>query len=199
MARFAPDYIDNYFSYGIDQRRRRIFLWGDIDEDSISTFVMGFELLKSSEGPIEIVMSSCGGNQYEMWGAYDAIRSAHNHTIRIVAIGKIMSAAPLILASGDERWAYPHTQFMFHEESYEFEGRHNAAKSELVHYENLENMFAKAMAKHTRKSYQWWYGQANRRGKGQDTYAMAKDVLEWGLIDAILLPDGSLETYQETR
>lgn len=193
MARLAPDWMDNYFSYGIDNRRRRLFLWGDIDEETVATFVMGLELLKQGNtDPITVIMSSCGGDQYEMWGAYDAIRSSHRHTIRTVAVGKIMSAAPLILAAGDERYAHEHTKFMFHEESYSVEERHTNTKATVAHYEQLEKEYAKAMSERTNRSYRWWYDQANRRGKGTDTYSSAKEVLEWGLIDGILLLQGKL-------
>jgi len=196
MARLAPDYIDNYFSYGLNFRDRRLFLWGDVDEDSISQFVMGLEILKShGNDPIDVVLSSCGGDQYEMWAAYDAIRSSHQHTIRVTAIGKIMSAAPLVLAAGDERFCYPHTQFMFHEESYGLEERHNNAKVTMEHYEKMEKLYAKAMAERTNKNYLWWFGQANRRGKGLDTYALAEEVLEWGLVDGIILPGGKIKRY----
>ena len=39
MARLAPDWLDNYFSYGIDNRRRRIFFHGDVDEEAVFRLV----------------------------------------------------------------------------------------------------------------------------------------------------------------
>jgi ATP-dependent protease ClpP protease subunit len=188
--------MDNYYSYGIDARRRKIYFTEEVDEDSIARLIMSLDLLKSqNQDPIEIIMNSPGGEQYHMWAAYDAIRASHKHHITCRAIGHIMSAAPLIFAAGDERLAHEHVWFMFHEEQYYLEERHNNAKATIAHYEKLEEQYARAMTKRSTvpsKNYKYWYNMANGSKSGLDLYHTAEEVMEMGIVDGIILPDGKV-------
>ncbi len=185
MAR-QNDFYTNYFDYGIDPRRRRLFLYEDIDEESIGRFIQGLIILsdESSNQPIEIVMSSCGGCEYEMLAAYDMMRSLSHVNIVVKAIGKIMSAAPLILAAGDERVAYPNTQFMVHESSYGLYERHNAARTTVAHYEDVTKIWADKMAVRTELTAKQWLALTAKTGR--DKYFNAEKALEYGLIDRIV-------------
>ncbi len=191
MAR-NNDFYDNYFSYGIDPRRRRIFLDESIDEVSIGRLIQSLYVMKdeSTDRPIEIVISSFGGCEYEMFAAYDVIRSLHNVTIKTIAVGKVMSAAPLILAAGDERYCYPTTQFMVHESAYEMLERHNNAKVTVAHFEDLTKIWAEKMAERTALSAKQWLNLTERTGR--DKYFGAKQALKYELVDGIIMPDGKI-------
>jgi len=180
------DFYSNYFDYGIDPRRRRLFLYEDIDEISIGRFIQGLVILadESTEKPIEILMSSCGGDEYEMLAAYDMMRSLSNVNIIVKAIGKVMSAAPLILAAGDVRVAYPNTQFMVHESWYNLEERHNNAKTTVAHYEDITKLWAVKMAERTELSAKQWLNLTEKTGR--DKYFGAEQALKYGLIDKII-------------
>lgn len=199
MAR-NNDFYDNYYSYGIDPRRRRIFLDEDIDDGSIGRLVQSIYVLadKSSQEyskPIEIIISSCGGCEYEMFAAYDLIRSLSETHIKTVAIGKVMSAAPLILAAGDERYCYPTTQFMVHESWYEMAERHNNAKATVAHFEDMTKLWAEKMAERTNLTAKQWLNLTEKTGR--DKYFGAKQALKYGLVDGILMPDGKIYKGEE--
>jgi ATP-dependent Clp protease protease subunit len=183
------NFYANYFDYGLDPRRRRLFLYEDIDEISIGRFIQGLVILadENTDKPIEIIMSSCGGCEYEMLAAYDMMRSLSDAHIIVKAVGKIMSAAPLILAAGDERVAYPNTQFMVHESWYALEERHNAAKVTVAHYEAVTKLWAEKMAERTNLSAKQWLNLTEKTGK--DKYFDAEQALKWGLIDKIIETD----------
>jgi len=185
MAR-KDDFYENYFEYGIDPRRRRLFLYEDIDEVSIGRFVQGLIVLadENSDRSIEVIMSSCGGDEYEMMAAYDMMRSLSHVHIVVKAIGKIMSATPLILAAGDERWAYPSTQFMVHESWYNLEERHNNAKVTVAHMEDMTKLWAEKMAERTNLSAKQWLNLTEKTGR--DKYFGAEQALKYGLIDKIV-------------
>jgi len=180
------DFYTNYFEYGIDPRRRRLFLYEDISELSVGRYIQGLIILgdENTDKPIEVIMSSCGGCEYEMLAAYDMMRSLSNVQIIVRAIGKIMSAAPLILAAGDERLAYPDTQFMVHESSYEIEERHNNAKTTIAHFDNITKIWADRMAERTNLSAKQWLNLTEKTGK--DKYFNAEQALKYGLIDKII-------------
>lgn len=196
MAR-NNDFYDNYFSYGIDPRRRRIFLDEDIEEISIGRFIQSLFVMKdeNTDKPIEIVISSFGGCEYGMFAAYDVIRGLTNVHVRVIAVGKVMSAAPLILAAGDESLCYPTTQFMVHESAYEMHERHNNAKVTIAHYEDLTKLWGEKMAERTNLSAKQWLNLTEK--KGRDKYFDAKQALKWGLVDGIIMPDG--KTYTGTK
>lgn len=185
MAR-ADNFYANYFDYGLDPRRRRLFLYEDIDEISIGRFIQGLVILadEQTDRPIEVIMSSCGGCEYEMLAAYDMMRSLSNIHIVVKAVGKIMSAAPLILAAGDERLAYPNTQFMVHESWYNLEERHNNARVTVAHYEAITKLWGEKMAERTSLSAKQWLALTEKTGR--DKYFDAEQALKYGLIDKII-------------
>ncbi|MHA2063669.1 MAG: ClpP family protease [Candidatus Thorarchaeota archaeon] len=188
MAR-QNDFYSNYFDYGIDPRRKRLFLYEDIDEISIGRFIQGLVILadENTDKPIEILMSSCGGCEYEMLAAYDMMRSLVDVRIVVKAIGKIMSAAPLILAAGDERLAYPNTQFMVHESWYGMEERHNNARVTVAHFEAVTKLWAERMAERTNLTAKQWLALTEKTGR--DKYFDAEQALKYGLIDKIIEVD----------
>jgi len=178
------DFYDNYFDNNIDVRNRRLFLHGDIDEDNIGKLVKGLYILESNnaEKPIEIVISSCGGDEYEMFAAYDVIKNCSCH-VTTIAVGKIMSAAPLIFAAGDERIAYENTIFMIHESAYGIEAKHTDIKTEARHFEEIENKWCELMAEHTKLTTKQWKQKYNAK---PDVYFNVEQAIKYGLVDKVI-------------
>jgi ATP-dependent Clp protease protease subunit len=190
MARLAPDWLDNYYAYGIDNRRRRLFFHGDVNEENIANLMQGLVLLDDeSNEPITIYMSSFGGSIYEMVGMYDLIVSCKCQVIG-VGFGKIMSAAPLILRACDDALCYPSTQFMNHEESWgdDYKG-HSHMKVDMKHFEHMEKLWAQLMGRHSQLSEKAWTAMC---APGRDRYATAEEALKWGLVDGIVQADGNV-------
>ena len=79
---------------------RLVVLHGDVNESSISLVVAQLLHLASiNHNPIHLVISTYGGSVDEMFTLYDTIKflPCPVHTI---ALGKVMSAGVLLLASG---------------------------------------------------------------------------------------------------
>lgn len=172
-----------YFEYGIDLNNRRIFLCGDIEEENIEKVVKGLYLMSSNrEKPIEIYISTCGGDEYEMFGLYDIIRNCENEIITI-GFGKVMSAGPLILASGDTRKAFVNTWFMVHESWYSvYEQKHSEHESLSKHVRDITKMWADCMAERTNIDSSHWI----KICKGTDKYFDVQKAKELGIIDNII-------------
>lgn len=172
--------------YGLDVKGRRVFLHGDIDGDIIGKTIRGLYLLNdlSKEEPIELFVSSYGGDLDEAFALHDVTRtiSAPVHT---VALGKCMSAAPLLVACGQKgsRWASENCQFMMHDVSLdEIDGSPvaiaahvDAARAQMVRYAEL-------LAKYTDKTKRHWSRMFQMRA---DKFFSADEAMEWGLIDNI--------------
>jgi len=184
MSKLPHGFYENYFEYGIDPINRRIVLYGEIDENSISILTMGLVLLESEDKTkkIDIMISSFGGEIYEMLSAYDVIRNM-SCEIHSIAIGKIMSAAPLILAAADKARCYPSTRFMIHEGSYSIEDRMENLKITMKEYKKLERLWADRMSERTKITSKKWL---NICQKGIDYYFGAEKALEYGIVDEII-------------
>jgi len=179
------DELTTALEKGIDIKGRRIFLHGDVEAETIGLAIRGMYLLADmSEAPIELFVTSYGGDLDEAFALHDVTRTIKT-AVHTVALGKCMSAAPLLVASGKKgnRWASEHTQFMLHDCSLDVdegspiyvEAHVDAAKAQMIKYAEL-------LAKYTSKPKSHWSRIFRSR---QDKFFSAEEALEWGLIDSI--------------
>lgn len=171
------DQVTN-LNYLVDLEARRIQYRGDVNE-LMSTIIIGALLKMSSisKEPIELYLSSFGGDAYEGLAIYDAI-VACDCEIRIIASGKIMSAAFLIFLAGDVRIASDHTRFMMHSASYSAEGIVKNHEVQVNEGKLLNNLFLDIAAKRTKKDKKWWY----RKILNSDFYCGLTEARELGII-----------------
>lgn len=186
MARISKDWVDAYFEFGVDVANRRVFLFEDVEANSIGAVIKGLYLMESQDTakPIELFIGSFGGSEYEMFALYDVCRTLSS-PIHTTAIGKCMSAAPLLVAAGETgcRYATPNTFFMVHE-SWDDSGmrRVDEILIDMKHYKDMGERWADLMARHSKKDARFWKNLCKKVG---NTYFNAEQALEWGLIDVI--------------
>lgn len=185
-ARIGKDWIDAYFEYGVDRQNRRVFLFDGVEENSIGTVIKALYYMdsESKEKPIEVFIGSFGGSEYEMFALYDVIRTLQA-PIHTTAIGKCMSAAPLLVACGEPefRYATPNTWFMVHQSWEDFGAkRTDELKKDLAHYDKMADRWYDLMAKHTKQDSKFW--RKHCEGVG-DHFFDAYKAQEFGLIDHI--------------
>jgi ATP-dependent protease ClpP protease subunit len=184
-------YLEQYFSQGHDPRRRRVILHGDLSEQNVSAFIKSLLVLDNTGEQIEIILSTCGGDVYEMFTAYDIIRSLKSYVVG-VAIGKVMSAGPLLLAACESRYALPNTWFMFHEFSTGIDDDNpRDAETSLKHTKILQQRWARILGARTKKKYRFWHNLIT--GTGRDRYRTPEQLRDYGLLDGIKLPDGTID------
>lgn len=185
MTKKMTDELDAALEHGVDVKGRRIFLHGDVGEESIGVAIRAMYLLADMEkSPIELYVTSYGGELDEAFAMHDVTRTI-KVPVHTVALGKCMSAAPLLVACGEAgyRWASEHTQFMLHDCSLDagegspiaIEAHVAAAKAQMVRYAELLEMY-------TNKPKAHWTRMFKRRA---DKFFSAEEALEWGLIDGI--------------
>lgn len=173
--------------HGIDFLSRRLWLHADIDEVSIGWVIRGMSSMSDlGDGPIELYVSSYGGELDESFALHDLMQMLEVE-IHTVALGKCMSAAPLLVAAGapGQRFAAKNTVFMLHNVA----GCDVAADS----HQNLKataDVIAKSvatysglLAEYTTQPKAHW---SRIMRSNHDRYFDADQALEWGLIDGIL-------------
>lgn len=169
---------------GVDITGRRIFLHGEINEERVSTAIRGLYLLANKKAPIELYVSSEGGDLDDMFVLHDVTRTvpAPVHT---VALGKCMSSAVLLVACGEKgsRYASENTQFMLHGAliSIAEESSRPHVQTVLQSTKARMDAYAVLMARYTNKSVAHW----NRLLRGPDKFFDAEAALEWGIVDHI--------------
>ena len=180
--KFEREWVDAYFEKGIDVNNRRLFI-GDIDSETADKAIKGLYLMEteSPERPVEVFISSFGGEVYEAIAIYDVFNTV-KCPIHTFAYGKCMSASPLLLAAGKVgcRWVAPHCVFMHHDWATEVEGKGAQVTSSIKHYEMLGKIWIELFSKHTNQNHRWWSLRAKRAA---DFYFTADQALEWGVAD----------------
>lgn len=186
MARVTKEWVDAYFTYGVDPTNRRVFLFDDVEESTIAVVIKALYFMDHGEHkPIELFVGSFGGSTYEMYGLYDVIQTLKS-PVHTVAMGKCMSAAPLLVAAGHvgERWATPNTQFMVHKGHGDFgtDIRIEQTEAFINHARHLDQLWYELMERHTRKPSSFWEDLCNGIG---DSYFTAEEAVEYGIVDSI--------------
>jgi ATP-dependent Clp protease protease subunit len=187
MARISKDLIDVYYFYGIDRDNRRIFLDGEITQESSQNIRRGILYLDSlsHEKPIELWICSEGGDEYCTFSIYDTLRTV-KCPVHTIATGMCFSAAPLLVAAGTvgERYITPHCWMMVHQTWFDHVplARIDEHKRTLEHSFKVCEQWYNLMGKHTKLSAKQWMQKCNRIG---DYYFDAEKAVEYGLVDQL--------------
>lgn len=181
----------------IKRKENKIYLFGVIDEKTaFSTIAIINEIcdeLDSSKkegielgyNDIEIHLNSEGGIVYDALAIFDVIKKIERKfDIKIYCIGKIMSAALLILSAGTKglRFAGKNTTFMLHQVQTQTMGNQSDAENELKESKRLQNLYIELISKNSNLSKK---DLSNIIQSGKNSYFTSKQALEMGLIDYI--------------
>ena len=171
---------------GVDIIHRQIWLHGLIDAQSAGTVMRAATVMaQTSYEPIEVFIVSDGGDVEEAFGLSDLLRSLPVQ-VHTTTFGKCMSAAPMLLVSGDSgcRVAGEHTQFMIHEVSVSSPYDSHQGLSGLAEAtKQLQSDYCQFLAERTKMNKGHW-SRLMRAGK--DVFFNARTALEWGMIDEIV-------------
>jgi ATP-dependent Clp protease protease subunit len=186
-----PTYIDIVLAYGLDVRRRRFVLHGDIDHEDehgknpITHAVRALLYLDESVGDIEFWISTPGGEIEEMFGLYDVIRSRRNK-VRTIGFGRIYSSGVLLLSAGDRRSVMENAYLMSHAGSFSTDERPvPEVKQALDASLRMEERWARLMAQCTnKKDWHWW--RRLHQGKMRELWLDADEMLEYGIVDEVI-------------
>jgi len=168
---------------------RMIFLTGEIEEYGITNAIANIIALGSqSSAPIDIVMSTYGGNVHDAFALYDAInivRNVNGCDVRTTGLGKVMSAGVMILAAGTpgKRFLGESTTIMMHPVSTSTGGNaiHIAAElQEMVRLQDRMDLYVSRHSKLTPEDLK------NIMRLGHDHNFDASTAVKYGLADAII-------------
>lgn len=170
-------------SHGADDRL--VVLHGEVNEHSISNVILQLlHLANQNHKPIHLVISTYGGSVDEMFSLYDTIKflPCPVHTI---ALGKVMSAGVLLLASGikGKRMIGRSARIMIHPISGGLIGNVFEAMNEMKEFERLQELMVSALMSETKLKKE----EIDKLMKaGHDFFLTPEQAVEMGIVDKII-------------
>lgn len=164
---------------------RIVVLYGDVNEQSISNVIAQlFFHANDSTRPINLVISTCGGSVDEMFALYDVIKflPCPVHTF---ALGKVMSAGILLLASGAKghRMVGKSARLMIHPISSGMGGN----LFEIINETNeLKRMQANMVEALVNESSMTKKQLEQLMAKGTDKYLTPEEAIKLGIVDKVI-------------
>jgi len=162
-----------------------VVLHGEVNEQSIcNVIVQLLQLANQNHKPIHLVLSTYGGSVDEMFSLYDTIRflPCPVHTI---ALGKVMSAGVLLLASGvkGKRMIGRSARIMIHPISGGIGGNVFEAMNEMKEFERLQELMSTALQNETTMKKD----EIDSLMKaGHDCFLTPEQAIKMGIVDKII-------------
>ena len=164
---------------------RLVVLHGEVNESSIcNVIVQLLQLANQNHKPIHLVISTYGGSVDEMFSLYDTIKflPCPVHTI---ALGKVMSAGVLLLASGvkGKRMIGKSARIMIHPISGGVIGNVFEAMNEMKEFERLQDLMTSALLSETKMKKE---EIDNLMKSGHDCFLTPEQAISMGIVDKII-------------
>ena len=164
---------------------RLVVLHGEVNEHSISNVIVQLlHLANQNHRPIHLVISTYGGSVDEMFSLYDTSKflPCPVHTI---ALGKVMSAGVLLLASGvkGKRMIGSSARIMIHPISGGVLGNVFEAMNEMKEFERLQTLMVSALINETQMKKE----EIDKLMKaGHDFFLTPQQAVKVGIVDKII-------------
>ena len=166
---------------------RAIGLIQDITEEKAEEVIYALKIYSTeSQDPIDLLISSHGGSAPDMFAIYDFMRGIRDD-VRVVTygLGKVMSAAVLILAAGTKgyRKIGKHCRVMIHSVNGGNVGNLQDLKNEMKEIQVTQDAYIAALCEETLFTKKQLKGMIS---KNLNIYLSAEEVVKYGIADIIV-------------
>ncbi len=167
----------------VDPEKRKIYLFGEINETTAYGLISSLDERDPSKG-VEIVMCSMGGHEDSGWACIDAMLSFPGH-ITMTCFGHCESIAAAILQAADLRVLQPNCTFMIHDGNIELSGSFPQRKVQemATEIETGANKYYTILHKRSGQPLQTIYEWCKK-----ETYFTAKEACNYGFADVLATP-----------
>lgn len=160
---------------------RILILQGEINSENANNLIFKLLYLDSiNSNDIYLYINSAGGDVMQGLAIIDTINYIKSKVITI-AIGIAYSMASVILSSGAERYALPHSEIMIHEPSTNTSGMASSIINSSKRINDIRELLAKIIKKKSSKTL-----KKILEDMQSDYFLTPKQALEYGLIDKII-------------
>lgn len=164
---------------------RRLFLFGEIDQNLVFSFTMQMlSLVEDEQSEINLYINSPGGEVNAGLAIYDLIQSC-KAPINMYCIGMAASMGALIFAGGQRgrRFMLPHSKVMIHEPLIPngVGGSASSIKSTADSILQTRELLNGILAKHSGKTL-----EEINKATDHDNFMTAEEAIKFGLCDEIV-------------
>jgi len=168
----------------LDEKNRRIYVAGDVDDSMMHMLTVALHKLEETEGNITIVLNSEGGEEASGYAIYDLLTMCKNMVI-VEVYGKAWSIAAAIMQAADIRRMAPNATFMIHNGTIPVgeEAQQNLIVDLADQIKKDNHRYHTILANRSKLSY-----NAVEEACEKDCYYTAEEALTAGFCDEILVP-----------
>ena len=198
---FLPNFGDS-----TENKSRTIGIYGPVTEESCNNAVSGLiyfrdigrsqeviyceedqeEVVKEYNLPIELYISTEGGQVPDMFSVYDCMRDVRKDCdVLTFGLGKVMSAGVLILAAGTKgkRKVGRNCRLMIHSLQGGQYGSIKELEVDIKEVKWYQQRYIESLSRETNLTERQIKNFFRRK---TDTFFDAKQALEWGIVDEIV-------------
>lgn len=185
--KFDSNNVENIYMQSTLQGsdERLVVLHGEVNEFLISNIIVQLlHLSNQNHKPIHLIISTYGGSVDEMFSLYDTIKFLPC-PVYTVALGKVMSAGVLLLASGvkGKRMIGKSARIMIHPISGGLVGNVFEAMNELKEFERIQELMVSALLTETKLKKV----EIDKLMKaGHDSFLTPEQAIKMGIVDKII-------------
>lgn len=161
---------------------------GKFDDGMLEDFMKFYnELVKDKEDEAIIYIDSGGGFVHTAVSMI-SIMTGSKVKFHTCVLGRAESAALVLLAHGEKRFAVPGSRLMFYDLSFVSVGKVDEVEEQVKESKEVSKSFIKMFADKTKKPITWWIKKSKEK-ETRDFYFSPAKAKEYGIIDKIGLPD----------
>lgn len=172
-------------------RINEIRIFDEINEMSANKFIEDFEetlvevskfnLLHGTKLPINVIISTPGGDVLQGWRIISRIERSPIQ-VNTIADGEVASMGLVILIAGHERFAYNHTRFLLHEVRSYTEGKLQDMKDNMKLTEELQEEIGQFITMKCPDMSKEWFAEKSQR----EFWFNNQTALDLGIIHKII-------------
>ncbi len=163
---------------------RKIFLWGQVDDDSAKHVIDRLLYLDMVDPGKEItlIVNSPGGYVTSGFAMYDTINSLKS-PVSTVCMGLAASMGSIMLSVGKKgrRFIHPHAKVMIHQPSGGAQGQSSDIQIQAAEILKTKRLSAELLAKNCGQPVEKVLADMDR-----DYWMDAKESVEYGIVDGII-------------
>ncbi|MBL7473057.1 ClpP family protease [Robertkochia sediminum] len=162
---------------------RKVFLWGEVDDDSAKHVIDRLLYLDSlNNDEIQLIINSPGGYVTSGMAIHDTMKSIKS-PVSTVCTGLAASMGSILLSAGEKgrRFVYPYARVMIHQPSGGARGQASNIEIQAREILKTKEIGAKILADNCGQSMDKIMKDFNR-----DYWMNAEESLEYGIVDGIL-------------
>jgi len=177
--------FEQHYTNNIADSSRIVMLHGDVTEHTIALVITQMlHLANLSRRPIHLVISTYGGSADEMFSLYDTIKFLPC-PVYTIALGKVMSAGVLLLASGEKgkRLIGRSARLMIHPVAGGIEGNVFEIANQVEEHKRLQSLMIETLVKETSMTRQVLDDIIATK---LEHFIVPEDAIRLGIVDKII-------------